>query len=1136
MDPSELDQFDLISDKFVAEIRAGKSPDIDSYVSEYPKLETRIRELFPVLQMMESRSPNGDVELDSTDCSAALEEEIRQLDAMPPPRKLGEYRIIHEIGRGGMGIVYKAEQESLGRHVALKLLPQSAKFDERRGIRFQQEAMASGKLHHSNIVPVFGVGRSDDVSYFVMQYIDGTGLDQVITEVRDAASGAGSGSGSSSGKKLNDTVRFDETKLGTVASGLFVDVEKQIEQLEEAGSAAESLSGSSSFASSSVSGTFSQRNAYYRNIASIGERVSDALEYAHSRKILHRDIKPANLLIDHTGHVWVTDFGLAKLTDQEDLTRTGETVGTLRYLPPEQFNGKSDARSDVYSLGLTLYEMLTLQPAFDGKDFAQLLQNVTESHPEPPRKKDSRIPRDLDTIVMKAIAKEPAQRYQNAGALRDDLQLFLQGKPIQAKQASELDRFVKAIKRRPIGSALAGMLLLSLLVGSALVTWKWQQATIALKQAKQESDSRQAINDFLIHDLLSYASPYIDTDPDVKLRTVLDRASESVETRFKDQPLLEAEIRIHIGEIYFELSETKIAYRHFLKAHQIRTEELGVDHSDTMRVFAMLAALEHDRGNPKRAIEMLRETITFYETETGPQSFEVMESTLNLANAQSSIGQYEEARRHLESYLVVAKDSEDLDFYAGKLKLGWLYFNQDNLTQSTQIANQLEKELSATLITEEGDAEIGGPQIAEFHALIRTQALLGKIELAQGRFESAISSFQQTVSVSNEFLGPDHHSTLIAEKDLADTLLAAGQFEEGLVIIERAYKHCELVKGKNSATSLDLRSTYAKALIEIGEEERGLELLSELYAVSKERLGESYPDVIDVGSQISMAHYRLRQFEKAETWTTKTLKHAKNTYGLDHSITLNMLADLGLAHLQLGKLELAEEELTQALAGSRLLMRKNHPYLLTTISGLLRLYLMTQQFEKAEPLGLELVEGYKSEEAQHWQLSSALNMMAHIYRMQDKNVEAHPFYVEVYATWIESGTNLQSSTFASLLDVLCDVEHETKQHELSVPRLKKFCEGFPAAGDLPWYYYRAKSQLGRALLELEKYEEAESVLLDSFNALQKVGQDDPAFKKSQRELRSTAARIRELYKRQDQKEDYEHWRDKYRELKKNKKS
>src|SRR5262249_10804948 len=153
---------------------------------------------------------------------------------------------------------------------------------------------------------------------------------------------------------------------------------------------------------------------YWQSVARIGIQVAEALAYASSQGILHRDIKPSNLLLDAQGTVWVTDFGLAKTADSEDLTHTGDVVGTLRYMPAERFQGKSDARGDVYSLGIALYELATLRPAFVDSDRVQLMRRVLHEEPPRPRRLDRQIPRDLETILLKAMNKEPAHRYSTA--------------------------------------------------------------------------------------------------------------------------------------------------------------------------------------------------------------------------------------------------------------------------------------------------------------------------------------------------------------------------------------------------------------------------------------------------------------------------------------------------------------------------------------------------------------------------------------------------------------------------------------------------------------------------------------------------------------------------------------------------
>ena len=207
---------------------------------------------------------------------------------------------------------------------------------------------------------------------------------------------------------------------------------------------------------------------YWRSVARIGIQVADALEYAHQQGTLHRDIKPANLLLDNRGTVWIADFGLAKLEDLDDLTHSGDMVGTLRYMAPEQFEGKADARSDVYNLGLTLYELLTLRPAFDEKDRRRLIRQMTQEEPPRPRKLNPAIPRDLETIVVKAMAGDPGHRYQTAGELAADLRCFLEDRPIRARRASLAGRLWRWCRRNRAVAALAGTAL-ALLVAVAVV-------------------------------------------------------------------------------------------------------------------------------------------------------------------------------------------------------------------------------------------------------------------------------------------------------------------------------------------------------------------------------------------------------------------------------------------------------------------------------------------------------------------------------------------------------------------------------------------------------------------------------------------------------------------------------------------
>ena len=239
-----------------------------------------------------------------------------------------------------------------------------------------------------------------------------------------------------------------------------------------------------------------KKQSYWQSIATIGSQVADALDYAHSQGILHRDIKPSNLLLDTRGIVWVTDFGLAKASDhQDDLTHTGDVLGTLRYMPPEAFEGRSDARGDIYALGLTLYEMLALQPAFGEKDRHRLVKQVTTLEPDNLARLNRTIPRDLVTVIHKAIDRDPARRYQTSRELANDLDRFLANEPILARRSGAFERALRWAHRRPTAAALLGVSAVAALAlaASVLVLLYSQELSRAKGEAERARvDAEQA--------------------------------------------------------------------------------------------------------------------------------------------------------------------------------------------------------------------------------------------------------------------------------------------------------------------------------------------------------------------------------------------------------------------------------------------------------------------------------------------------------------------------------------------------------------------------------------------------------------------------------------------------------------------
>jgi serine/threonine protein kinase len=371
--------------------------------------------------------------------------------------RLGDFRILGEIGRGGMGIVFEAFQESLSRHVAVEVLPKQSLLNPQHLQRFQRESQTAARLHHTNIVPVFGIGEQEGFHYIVMQLIQGVGLDLIIGELRrivfrQAATHSECDQAPPRSRSTSKTARlaemllqghFWQTRESLLSSSELDEIAKPEEgksgaafptqassavlstadfQINRGAEVSRSRDSSGQVSTISPLGPGARRISplYWQSVAAIGLQVAEALHYAHGHHTLHRDIKPANLLLDSQSVVWITDFGLAKAMEQDNVTQTGALVGTWRYMAPEQFSGRCDVRSDIYSLGLTLYELLTLQPAFEDTDRSTLIRKITQDEPIRPRKLNPAVPRDLETIILKAISRDPAQRYQTAGELARD--------------------------------------------------------------------------------------------------------------------------------------------------------------------------------------------------------------------------------------------------------------------------------------------------------------------------------------------------------------------------------------------------------------------------------------------------------------------------------------------------------------------------------------------------------------------------------------------------------------------------------------------------------------------------------------------------------------------------------------------
>ena len=489
---------------------------------------------------------------------------------------LGEFKLLHEIGRGGMGVVYEAVQLSLGRRVAVKVLPFAAALDQQHLQRFKNEAQAAAQLNHKNIVSVIAVGTERGVHFYAMQLIEGASLNELIEHLRLFKKG---------GKTREETLKYATSTIHQVAESTGLATNKP------------------------------RQPSRYQKAARLILQAAIALEHAHQYGVTHRDIKPANLLVDIHGHLWVTDFGLAQIHSDVTLTQTGDILGTARYMSPEQSAGNrrlTDHRTDIYSLGATLYELVTLEPIFQENDRNLLNKRIAEEEPVTPRVIDQKIPPELETIILKAISKDPVDRYETAQLLANDLENWLDDRPIIARRPTFLERAARWRRRNSVlvRSATAFVCFAIIGLGASMILLVREHAR-TLESYRRESEQRAAAESSFFQ-----ARHAVDAFTELSEQELADNPRmQSVRRRFletaleyyrdfvtqrRDDPSVVSELAIgteNIRRLINELAAIEGFGRLVLLADTRVQKELALDPTQVNQLSRLLSRVEESRQN-----------------------------------------------------------------------------------------------------------------------------------------------------------------------------------------------------------------------------------------------------------------------------------------------------------------------------------------------------------------------------------------------------------------------------------------------------------------------------------------------------------------------------------------------------------
>jgi tetratricopeptide (TPR) repeat protein len=885
-DPSRTEiRLAQILDDYLAAIQRGAAFDRSALLAAHPDLAEDLKACLASLDFLRTASPADRLGSDLGEDGSAS-------------GLLGDFRILRELGRGGMGVVYEAHQNRLDRRVALKvvLAGRFAPADDLR--RFRIEAEAAAQLDHPNIVPIYEVGEHAGLPYFSMKLLEGGSLADRLTTYRDNP----------------------------------------------------------------------------RSAAALVATIARAIHHAHLRGILHRDLKPSNILLDEAGQPYVTDFGLAKRQgDGGDSTCTGAVLGSPPYMAPEQTSGKRAAittATDVYGLGAVLYALLTGGPPFRADSAIETMEQVKTREPEPPRRLNPSVDRDLQAVCLKCLEKDPARRYASAEMLADDLERWQHGEPIEAIPPSAWYRARKFARRNRAALATMALISLVLIAGTAVSAWQAVRATNAERRATKQlsqikeanaattralADSEEArtqaeaVSRFLVD---AFQRPDPDQDGrELKVMGLLTSAAAKLDTEFTGSPKIKGDLLHALGRTLGNLNLPAEAVRIFQRALAIRRAALGPDHEDTLATQSSLGEAYLGAGRTAEALVIFQALRKIRESQLGPDHKDTLESQNNLAATWNQMGDPARAIPLLERTLEARKSI--------------LGPNHES-TLATQ--NNLAAALSG--------AGRGTEAVALFRALVKvceatlgpdhTKTLHSRNNLANalnraGQFQEAIPLLQATLKVQGLRLGPDHPKTLVTRNNLAGAYWKAGRLDLSVPMFELVVRQSTAKLGPDHPDTLRAQGDLGVNLRDAGRTEDGLRHMEEALRRAQGR-PELRAALGGIALQAAATYNARRQFNRSEPLYQEELAAARKSFGPNDPQTVARMSGLARNLLNQKKWSDAESVLRESLAVSE----KTEPDSWFTFQNrwLLGMALVCQgKYANAEPLLVAGYEGMRAREA-----------------------------------------------------------------------------------------------------------------------------------------------------------------------------